>query len=458
MKKIIYFIGIVSISLILFSCKSTKQEELLGDGSETVVEESAEKEENPKEKKKKEKKSKKEEKKEEEEEEKTSDHDNYLGWIGSSVRNPIYEDGLVKIKTDSGLGTFCFFAVDEDGKPTPVFSTLNEYSSTGFQLKAGRKVYKLISSKNVKSSVGLLSNGIGLFYDIKNVANVAVNMEAMPSVNKNLADTVKITVEVRNTGKKVETYSIKAILDTVLGEQASFHFYKPDDMPVKREYALRSFRDESWFVSKNDSASMQILLYGGDITPPSLLALANYDTLENAYWEPNMLSERAFDTVLSYNNSAIGVIWPEVRLEPGKSSKIRFYISLGLYGKTPTGHYLVNGIKPPAKPVEKEPVPVLPQPEEKVQPVIETPVIENPIVETPVVEEPEVPEEIYNEEIISNVEFNLKKIPKDHLTNEYVQSLINRIDELEQSGEPIDPNEILKLKAEIDAILSILRQ
>ena len=77
------------------------------------------------------------------------------------------------------------------------------------------------------------------------------------------------------------------------------------------------------------------IFYGADTTPIELVALANYSTFQKNTWEPNMLSYRAFDNILSYNNSAVGVIWPEAKLSPGESSKNVFYIALATDGEKP---------------------------------------------------------------------------------------------------------------------------
>ena len=47
---------------------------------------------------------------------------------------------------------------------------------------------------------------------------------------------------------------------------------------------------------------------------------------------------------------------------------------------------------------------------------------------------------------------------KDHLTPEYIQSLIDRISALEEDSPSLNRQELLQLNAELDAILTYLRQ
>ena len=60
--------------------------------------------------------------------------------------------------------------------------------------------------------------------------------------------------------------------------------------------------------------------------------------------------------------------------------------------------------------------------------------------------------------VIPNVDFYIKNMTKDHLTPEYIQSLLDRIAALEESSSALNRQELLQLNAELDAILTYLRQ
>lgn len=494
MKKLLYCcFSIAIVSLCLFSCKS--KDAVSKDG--VVIEEAQEE-------KQAEEVSEKEEKKDKEDEKKEDKKSDIPEWAETDVKNPSYQDGYVKLETNSRLGTFCISAVDDQDRAFPVLSRLNEFSTSSFYLKAGKKVYKLSANEKVKRHAYELTDGVGIFYKIKNVADVNLKMSVFPYAKNEVADTIKVTVDVTNTGKRVEGFSVKAILDTILGERGSYHFYNYESKPIRNEVSYRSMRDNKWFISKNDRASMELLIEGGDTTPIEFVALANYKTLEEAKWIPEMQGMGAFDTVLSYNDSGVCVVWPEKRLYPNDSCSLTFYISLALDGMTPKGYRYVYSIKPKKTVNEKKTVVTENKSVSDVDSIIEEaearmsdeesvadfmaeiedeeeyqsfdPVVENvetkeeeliienePIAqeevkiveETPIKEE--VVEEIIEDEEIPNVEFNIKDISKDHLTQEYVQSLMDRIADLEAAGTSVNRNEILQLNAELDAILSVLK-
>ena len=59
---------------------------------------------------------------------------------------------------------------------------------------------------------------------------------------------------------------------------------------------------------------------------------------------------------------------------------------------------------------------------------------------------------------IPTVDFYIKNMQKEHLTPEYIQSLLDRIEALEEDSPSLNRQELLQLNAELDAILTYLRQ
>lgn len=409
---------------------------------------------------------------------KSADDRGFIGWIDMGIKNPTESKGIVKIETNSKLGTFCISALDKKDKSYPVLSTFNEFSNSGFSLKVGNEVYRLMSGRNIRTISEKVDSGVKVKYSLKDRATVSLEMIAVAADNKSSPDTVKVTVDVRNTGDKNERFALKGIFDTVLGENSTHHFYSSRNKPVENAFVSKQLSGDKWFLSKNDKASMEIILFGENVTTPACVALANYTVLESAKWIPDISGYVTFDTVLSYNNSAIGVYWPEVSLGEGKSYTTTFYISLALNGNIPNGHkYLCDkevsvteetvssgasessnkAGKKDISPENKEGADMSnskdgesntnkkTSPDESGKGGADKGSLLDELVE------PEV------EPDNNNIEFNVKNISKDHLTQEYIQSLIGRIAELEASGSSVNRSEILQLNAELDAILSIIR-
>ena len=371
---------------------------------------------------------------------------NYTGWVDVSSKELDVKSGIVQIRVKPNLGTFNFAVLNDNDKYVPVLSTANEYTSSGFFLKAGKKRYRLLADKNVQPSILKLPAGFNLTYKVAKAAEVSVNFEAVRSYPESDVDMVKISAEIKNVGQKTDEFALRLVLDTILGETGDYHFFGADNTPIKNEALYRSMKDQRWIFSRNSNADMQILFDGADITPTETVALANYATLEQTSWEPDMVVYRTFDTVLSYKNSAIGINWPAVRIRPEQTSKVVFYIALAADGKLPQGTIFVGGKAP--EPVKAEPEMEVVFPGEKLVPAP----IEEGVVDT----KPVTPVDEFA--VRRDVPFNVNNLSKEQLTLEYVQNLIDRISALEENSSSVNRKEILQLNAELDAILSVLRQ
>jgi len=382
---------------------------------------------------------------------------NYTGWIKASKKNITERFGKVQLKIKSGIGSFTIAALNEKEKAVPVLSTANEYITNAFYLKTSKKVYNLVTDSGIRSSAKRTTDGAVINYDIPSVAQLSVGFSCFASDKKKDIDMVKVTVTVKNTSQRNDDYSIKAVLDTVLGEAAAYHFYTYDDVPVKNEVLYRTLQNQKWFVSKNVNAAMQLFFTGADCTTPELVALANYSTLEKNSWEPDMLSYRVFDTVLSYNNSAVCAVWKPLKLAPSESGKVVFYIAVSGDGKPANGEKYVYSkeYKDAAAETKTAAAP---------GPTIITSYTTEEIPDTPAIVEgvTEIAEEADNTpqtpSEIPSVDFYIKNMSKEQLSPEYIQALLDRIASLEEDSSSLNRQELLQLNAELDAILTYLRQ
>ena len=383
----------------------------------------------------------------------------FTGWIKGSRKNIKERYGKLQIKIKSGIGSYTIAALNEKDKPVPVLSTANEYVTNAFYLKTNRKIYNLVTDNNVKSSARQTTDGAVINYEIPSVAQISVYFSCFASQKKKEADMIKVTATIKNISNRNDDFSFKALLDTVLGEAAAFHFYTWEDIPVKNEVLYRTLQNQKWFVSKNIYGAMQLFFTGAEATPPELVALANYSTFEKNSWEPDMLNYRVFDTVLSYNNSGVCAIWKPMKLAPTESGKIVFYMALSGDGTPASGEKYVYSKQFKDKSEEEKdgksasglevitPFSVEGEEAEEVSGVTEFTGLVEKVSETP-----ETPAEI------PNVDFYIKNMTKEHLTPEYIQSLLDRIAALEEDSPSLNRQELLQLNAELDAILTYLRQ
>lgn len=370
--------------------------------------------------------------------------------------------GKIQIKIKSGRGSFTLAALNEEDKPVSVLSTANEYVTNAFYLKTSKKIYNLVTDNTVRSAARTTNDGAMLMYEIPSVAQMTVNFSCFASEKNNDPDMIKVTATIRNTSNRNDEYSFKTVLDTVLGEATNYHFHTFEGVPVKNETLYRTLQNQKWFESKNMNAAMQFFFTGADCTVPELVALANYSTLEKKSWEPDMLSYRSFDTVLSYNNSAVCAIWKPFKLAPSETGKIVFYLALSGDGTPATGEKFVYSKELIDSEKENPDVLVnIPAGLEVITPE-DNSLSDKQNEAAPVTElsasDSSLPSEVQTPSENQPADFYIKNITKEHLTPEYIQSLLDRIAALEEDSPLLNRQELLQLNAELDAILSYLRQ
>ncbi len=415
---------------------------------------------------------------------------NYTGWVSSAIRPITSVKGNIKLYVRPKKGTFGIFVMNENEKAVPVISSANEYTTTSFYLKAGNKIIKLCDDSNVVSAAKKTETGIRIRYTIEKVAIVMIDMECLSSKEGEPEDTVKISAQIQSQSKKKTDFSLKLLFDTVLGETDRHHFYTSQNLPVKNEVLYHSMEEEKWFVSKNAKACMQIILAGADISPIETVALANFATVDTKKWEADMTTYRSFDTVLSYNNSAVGIYWPKTTLSTEQvSTSVTFYISLAADGAVPGGaDYILAIEEAKNKPAEEEIEAaaeegqaeagddVAAPTEETVQNIqaVEeipaavpstVPAVKETQKETPKETPKETVKETPKEAVSSEPETQntknvaaVQEITGDRLSYDYIQKLLDKIERLEEGDPEANKEEINLLNEELDAILNILNE
>ena len=417
---------------------------------------------------------------------------NYTGWVATSIRPVTNTIGNIKLTARPKQGTFSISVLNSDGKTIPVISTANEYTTTSFYLRAGKKIVKLCDDSGVVSAAKKTAKGMKIRYTVDKVGIVIIDFECLATKEGYNEDTIKITSTIVSQSKKKNDFALKLLLDTVLGETDRHHFYYSDGSAVKKEVSYYTMKDEKYFTSKNAKASMQIILSGADITDIQSVALANFTTLDTRKWEADMNSSRAFDTVLSYNNSAVGIYWPSAKLEPEQETTSVFYISLAADTDIPGGAAYIEALSAPAEPEEVEEAaeeaveektekPAAKKKENQVQniqavkeedvvkqnkePKKEEPKAEEPKAQETKTEpknEPKKQEQPAEEQKVQNVAAVEEEQPKknevveDRFSVDHIQELLDRIEQLEEGDPEVNKAEINALNAELDAIITIL--
>ena len=247
-----------------------------------------------------------------------------------------------------------------------------------------------------------------------------------------------MTVSVQNITKRLEAYGIKAVLDTVLGERFSAHFYDKEKL-INYELQVKNFDDLKSISSKNSKAAMEVLFACADASLPEVFSLANKDVFTLPGWIPSCGDGKPFDSVFSYNNSAVGLNWSPVKVNPEESFSVKFYIALSTDGRPSPGEEFVKLYEKKqeelkeAERLEQESESVKKDPKSSVQMEKKT-------------QNSSLPEEK-----------SLKPVSKSQLDPVYIQKLIDKIEKLDPNS-TLERSEFLLLNDELDSIIEALEK
>ena len=278
--------------------------------------------------------------------EKQKKKDNYTGWVYIPKKNFTLVNGDIQITMRGSTGSFEIYAIPEAGKPIPLLATYDEFCSTYFSLMIGRKEYRLNREAGVKSEARKTEYGAQMAYTVPNKAQIVIDFSFMPSIaTSSRVDMLRITIYTINLGKSTQAFTVKGMFDTMLGENTVTHFSTAAHRRINNEVQYTDMANEKWVRSENEKAAIQFLFDGKGITVPKCVTLGNKDFLSGASWVPPAQDTRSFSSVLSYNNSAVGVNWKTAYLDPMKTDVITFYISVATDGNEPAGKDFIASLK-----------------------------------------------------------------------------------------------------------------
>ena len=358
----------------------------------------------------------------------------YKNWAKIKDKKINANFGIINIRVLPKTGSFNIGILNDEGKIIPVLSNKNEYTSSYFSLKTGKKIYKLLSGADVDTKARETENSVQIIYCVKNVADVLLEFIPLESKIGIGYDILKISVTITNLEKKSVNFTLKNVMDTVLGEADLYHFYTYENLPIKTETVYRTMQTEKLINSKNSVAWCQFLFDGYDISPIDVVSLLNYSNADSSAWFPEISTSRTFDSVTAYNNSAIQIIWPTQKIMRDESFSYNYYLAFSNDGSSPNGLEFIEQNENQNIIIEK------------------TKNYENLTIEN------KIQSELEKEKTdIERGRVAPPTIPKELLTPEYIKNLLERIDSLQSDDQSLNKDELNMLNEELDFILSVLR-
>lgn len=356
-------------------------------------------------------------------------------------------------------GSFNIFAKSDSGKETALFSSVNS-SPVKFFLKYDGSVYNLNENSDVQKQIRQTQSGAQVVYSLENFFQIAVDLSFVSTISGDDEDAVLLKIYSTNLSGKTRSFGLKTIFDTVLGENLPYHFSSADGRQISMETMLYSdeLKNARYILSSDRKNSLQLMLYGKEIAPIKNVLVANPEILESMEWNASAKTERGFNSINLYNNSAVMISWRENSVGANSTVSDDFYIFTATDGRECRGEYFISDGENPKNLDKKD------FGSEKIfaeNPVPKKSVSENSGKKTEpqkVVNQPAKPEKTAKSEKRTDVDFIVAPLDDYKLDTEYIQNLIDKIDSLQSDSQNVDKEEIERLNAELDAIFKVLRR
>lgn len=320
----------------------------------------------------------------------------------------------------------------------PVFSMNGNMETTEYTLFVDSKPYRLNRLKNVEKKFFTDTNTLGVSFEQQNLFRVIIVYQIQKKHEKQSYDTVNVSWSVENLSGSAHSFSLKYAMDTNISEGRDFQFVCASGKKIKTETVITDFRKDSWVISSDGANALQLIFSGRGITSPDRLVFANRNIIMESLDSTVFVPGRSFNSLVSYNDSAVGIFFRKADVDSGKTMKGSFAMAFSTNDFQMAGFqfsYSEDNYTGVQAEITDVPSGNFEGSEEAVK------AIRDNIEGVSAVKMEEVPE----------AEIEAK------YSQEHIKELLDYIDQLETEGSSINSSEIEQLEAEVDEILEYLR-
>ncbi len=327
------------------------------------------------------------------------------------------EKGLVRMETVRASGAVLFYVVN--GKKVYPAVDINGYGQSNYiSLYMDAREYRLGKVGHTPYHYDVDENSITETFTAKGVAELkATYTIAKMNEKDELENSVLVKYSFKNMTGKKKAFVLKSVYNFCLGENRSAHYSTALKNDIGGEYVVFPSKDESWIISSDSMNAVEVIVFGEGVTPPKKAVMANKDVVELSTPATAFNPGNSFDSLMSYNNSSLGLYWDAVELDDGESADYFYKINFSVSDFQNSGKL---------SPAEKDGTSVAP-------------------------EKASAPKK--DDSTSGDVDY----IDPSKLNEEYVQQLINHINSLEQSDPSLNRLKIQQLQTEVDEVLQVLR-
>lgn len=338
----------------------------------------------------------------------------------------------------------------------PVIDTLDYANSSYIGIAVDKRFYNVHNTSGITYSYSNDGDTLTVNYQIKK--QILLSVEYTIS-SKNI---LSIKYHVKNIDSDAHSVMLKSVFDTIFEEFNGGFYSTESKKKIKSEYIISDFDRHQYIESSNKVVSIRFLLDENFSKYAYKAVVAAKPYFESDIFEGRFVEGRGFNTVLSYNNSAIGFFFKTLKLNAGEE---KTFVQRILFSKTefafpddldeePEQNVFVDGESDSENETQSAVTKFVP-------------------VDNAADYKPDVPSAVEDdEEEVVDIKTEVKtpvsvsKPEQDNAVTEArrnalkkeASSLIDRIEKLDDDGANTDQAEVMRLQAQLDQILRQLKE
>jgi hypothetical protein len=255
-------------------------------------------------------------------------------------------EGGIKLVLHDKIGRFSLYYKSDPAANSyiPLFLDQDPRTSLLTVFYKG-KTFRMGDSSNFTLSIEKKSETGAAFYWKSPDFEVTQSFNLIKSLEAQQADSVSITIQIKNLGGAEVPVGAKFLIDTYLGEESRTHFSTPEKSRIQTETSLRPSPRENYFLStdpsKNNGVGFQAALMGKGITTVDEVIFANWKRLNETYWLYTVNPSRNFNMLpYSINDSAVCLYYKDEPLGNGETREITL-----VFGNMNSGKFEIAATK-----------------------------------------------------------------------------------------------------------------
>lgn len=362
-------------------------------------------------------------------------------------------------------GNFCLYRLKAEDVRIyePLYDDRSQSSVNIYSLLFNGEIFHLNNKSGKKIIISQTKNKITIMFQISMDFLATQTFSFVPSKQRSTGKLLKVVTKIQNISGDIANIGLKALFDTSLGEKNLIPLYTDLRSEIGAELMLQPVLEKDSVVFSADRGYACLFFLRNEyMTTPTSVYVANWERLVTKKWLPPYISGRSFR---KYGSADPGLlyVWSEQKV-PNEAALtvtncIGFYdyrnaaetvTAYSAYTQAaaeettrtagrPVGNLAVTPIYQNA-PVNQ---PADAAPKTQVSAVSEPAAAEQTPAAQPAEQEP-------SEQPTKNEE------PKKDYR--YVQELLDKIAELEQSSDTLSMEEIKKLRTEVDEAIEAMQE